>query len=163
MAPASMTGFIGDYHIAFFSAERQDSDARKKRYVTAVEITMPEGLVDGGAAGTPEMIPFIESLGYLRPYKVESQDWDPAHRFYAKDKETMAAFLTPGRVTKTAEILKIRNADVLLLFDDKRAVIRVETTDPLEEPQKIDKTVRRILSAAEGLRVRPEKKEDEEA
>ena len=67
MGPAEMSGVIGDYKISFFSAERQGVDMRTRRFVTAIEIDLAEGMVDGSCGIAPGPIQRRE-LGRRRPH-----------------------------------------------------------------------------------------------
>ena len=152
MGPAEMRGVIGDYRIAFFTAERAGPDFRSRRYMTAIELELSEGFVDGGVMGTKEMIPFMKSLDKLHGYVPRSPSWDAAHAAYVMDDAPMDTFMTPERAEALTAILNTRNADVLILFNDKQVVIRLETIDPLQDPDKIEKILKRLMTLCDKVR-----------
>lgn len=153
MGPPTLEGFLGPYRISFFTAERQGPDIRSRRYVTVVEIVFPEGLIDGAAAGTPEMIPFMETLTTLSPLKIESDKWSEKNRMYARNRDAVRMYLNPQRLDNLIELLATRNADVIILFDDNEAMIRLETSDPILDPSKADKILKRLIGHADILRI----------
>jgi len=158
MGPAEMNGVIGDYKLSFFTAERAGPDIRSRRYVTALEIDLVEGLIDGGVMGTKEMLPFMQSLDKLKPYKIEVEGWDPNHFAFAKHDAVMSAYLTKDRIDAFMNILKTKNADVLVLFNDKETVLRLETSDPMQDAAKIEKIVTRLMGLTDKLRITPEER-----
>ncbi len=159
MGPAEMSGVIGDYKLAFFTAERQDNDIRNKRYLTVVEFDLVEGLFNGGVAGTKEMLPFMQSLVKLKPYTVDLSFWDKADHFmFMQNEAASKAYLTPERLETINTILKTRNADCVVIFNDQQIVIRLETTDPMQDAEKIDKIVKRIMALCDKLRIAPEER-----
>lgn len=158
LGPASMEGEVDGYLLSFFTAERQDPDARKRRLVTVLEMQCPFGVIDGAAAGTSEMLPFMQSLTLLKSYKPEVGTWNPANRIFVSDKDSMDKYLTALRVDTMNNILSMKNADILIMFDVRQALVRIETSDPLQEPIKIEKTVAKLKDGLAKLELSAEEK-----
>ncbi len=158
MGPAEMTGVIGDYKLSFFTAERAGPDVRTRRYVTVLEIDLGEGLVDGGVTGTKEMLPFMQSLDKLHPYKIEMAEWNENHFMFVKHDDVVKSYFTSERLDVFANLLKTRNADVILIFNETQFVVRLETSDPMQDAAKIDKIVTRVLGLCDKLRITPEQR-----
>jgi hypothetical protein len=158
MGPAEMSGVIGDYKLSFFTAERSSADVRAKRFVTVIEINLVDGLIDGGTVGTKEMLAFMQSLDRLRPYPIEGEGWGKEYFAFMKYHGSAKAYLTPERIDVFNQLLKTRNADVILVFNDKELVLRLETSDPMQEAEKIDKIVKRLLGLVDKVRVTPEQR-----
>lgn len=153
MESPAVEGSIGQATVSVFSAQRQNEDERKNRMMSVVEISLPHGMIDGGAAGTSEMLPFMRTLNTLRPMDVEHERWDPTYTLMARNQDTVRGYLTPDRVEALAHILILKNADILVMFDGNQAVVRVETVDPMLQPAKLDKIIKRILADGEKLAV----------
>lgn len=160
MGPAEMDGIIGDYKLAFFTAERAGEDIRTRRYVTVVEIDLMEGLIDGGVIGTKEMVPFMQSLDKLHRYQISKQGWDENHYAFMKFDEVAKAYLTDERLDICANILKTKNADVLMIFNERELLVRLETSDPMQDAEKIDKILTRIMGLCNKLRITPEQRKE---
>lgn len=158
MGPAEMSGVIGDYKIGFFSAERQGADVRTRRFVTVVEIDLTEGMVDGAVMGTQEMLPFMQSLELIHPHTIEGHGWEKGMYTFIKNDAVVKAYLTPERLEVFANILKTRNADVLIVFHERQLVVRLETVDPIQDAEKIDKVVTRTLALMDKVRITPEQR-----
>lgn len=160
MGPPMLEGFIDKYRVSFFTAERQSADVRQRRFVTVVEISLPEGLITGAAIGTSEMVMFMESLTYLSPLAITHEKWDPSWRVFARNRDAVRLFLTPERMEHAIQILSTRNADVLIIFDDTQGVVRVETSDPILDPAKAEKVITRLIKHAGGLKISKSERED---
>lgn len=160
MGPAEINGMIGDYKLTFFTAERAGADVRTRRYVTAIEIDLMEGLVDGGALGTKEMLPYLRSLDMLHLYKTDLPGLEEGQNYmFVKNDAVIGAYLTKERMETFGQILKTKNADILILFNQKELVLRLETSDPMQDAEKMDKIVTRLLGLADKLRITPEERE----
>ncbi len=153
MGPAEMTGVIDGYKLSFFTAERQSEDMRTRRYVTVVEIDLAEGLIDGGVLGTKEMLPFMQSLDRLHRYQMDTPGWMAEHFVFVKHDEPFKAYATLDRLEVLSNILKTRNADTIIIFNDRELLIRLETSDPMQDADKIDKVVTRIIGLCNRLRI----------
>lgn len=147
----SVTGHMEGFRISFFAAERQAMDVRQRRMMTAMEITFPQGLLDGGAIGTTEMLPFLNSLSALHPLTPKSANWDSSLHFYARNDDAVQAWLTDERVAHIVGIVGTKHSDNLMIFDDQQAVIRIETRDPLSDADKMEKAAMRLIRHAKGL------------
>lgn len=159
MGPAEMNGVIGDYKLSFFTAERPGTDIRTKRYVTVMEVDLIDGFVDGAALGTKEMLNFLQGLDKLHPYKIQHSGWEEGLFCFVKYDEVIKAYLTPARIEVLLQILKTKNADILVMFNDKEAVIRMETSDPMQDAEKIDKIVKRNIALCDKMRITAEERE----
>ncbi|MFA5591762.1 MAG: hypothetical protein WC989_00410 [Micavibrio sp.] len=159
MGPAEITGNIGDYRLGFFTAEQDGGDIRTRRYVTVVEIELVEGIVNGAAMGSQEMLPFLKSLDRLHPYKIKSGKWDrEKHHAFVMYDDVAESYLTDARVEAIDAILKTRNANVLVIFNDRQLVLRLETVDPIQDAAKMDKIVTRLMGLSDKLRISDEER-----
>ncbi len=147
----TVSGHMDGFRVALFAAERQALDVRQRRMLTAMEITFPAGLIDGGAVGTTEMLPFLNSLSALHPYTPDNANWDKSLHFYARNDEAIKAWLTDERVGHIVAIVGTKNSDSLLMFDETQALIRLETRDPLTDVDKMEKAIARLIKHAKGL------------
>lgn len=158
MGPAEMSGVIGDYKLSFFTAERQAVDVRSRRFVTVAEIELSEGVVDGAVMGTQEMLPFMQSLDLIHPFTIEGHGWETGMYAFIKNDAAIKAYLTPERLEVFSGILKTRNADVFIVFHDAQLVVRLETVDPMQDPDKIEKIVRRVMGLMDKVRLTSEQR-----
>lgn len=158
MGPAEMSGVVGDYKVSFFSVERTSDDVRSRRLMTSLEIELVEPIVDGMAMGTKEMLPFMQSIGTLKPTKIENPQWDESLFAFVRNEACIKAYLTSERLDSFINLLKTRNADVIIVFNDQKLAIRLETPDPMQDTAKMDKIVIRILGLLDKVRLTPEQR-----
>lgn len=160
MGPAEMSGVIGDYKLSFFTVEKPSDNARSTRYLTAVEIELTEPVVDGGVAGTKEMLPFMQSLQGLKPFKIESPLWEEGLFAFIRYEAIGKAYFTQDRIEAAVSLLKTRNADAIIVFSGQQLVLRLETSDPMKDSAKIDKIVTRAIGLCDKLRTTPEQRKE---
>lgn len=159
MGPAEMNGVIGDYKFSFFAAERDGTDIRSRRMLTVMEVNLIDGLVDGAAMGTEKILPFLQTLDKLHPYKIEHPSWDKGLFAFARNDQNIKAYLTAERVDAICQLLKTKNADVLVLFNDREALVRMETSDPMKDTEKLEKVTKRAMALLEKLRLSAQERE----
>jgi hypothetical protein len=158
MGPAEINGVKGDYKVSFFTAERSGEDMRNRRYVTTMEVNLIDGLVDGGVMGTKEMLAFMQSLDKLRPFKIEYPAWEEGMFAFMRNDAAVRAYLTPERIEIFSQLLKTKNADVLIVFNDRELVVRMETSDPMQDAEKMDKIFKRVTGLCDRLRIAEEER-----
>ena len=147
----AMVGAIGKYQVAYYSAQKPTTDVQGQRSVTVVEIGYPQGLVDGGAAGTEVMVPFMQTMNLLHPYNPKWQEWNKDFKMMVREDSEADGFWNQKRLQALQDILSAEKADVLFLYDDREALIRYETTDPLQDPNQIKKITERFFELSNTI------------
>ena len=155
MGPAEMNGVIGDYKFSFFAAERNGDDIRTRRLMTVMEVNLIDGMVDGGVMGTQQMLPFMQSLDKLHPHKIEHASWDAGLYCFIHNDEKVKPILTSERIDTISQILKTKNADAIVIFNDREVLVRLETSDPMKDADKLDKIAKRLMGLLEKIRLTP--------
>jgi len=163
MGPAEMSGVIGDYKLSFFTAQRGGEDLRNRRLMTVMEINLIDGVVDSGAMGTQMMLVFMQGLDKLHPFKIDFAPWEEGHFVFVQNDANIKKYLTPARLDAFSQILKTKNADVLVLFNDKEVLVRLETSDPMKNAEKLNKIVARQMGLMDKLRLTKEEREEHTA
>lgn len=147
-----ISGNIGPYGFGLFSEERQTSDARGQRFNTVIELALRKGLPAPGAIGAGAMAPIIEQLtGMTQSVSITDPDWDPQWVIRTTDSKALESYLTPARRDVLKKIFRLKILAALFVFDDKDAVLRIETADPLQDAEKIEKIVRSMIAQLEIL------------
>ncbi len=150
--PCEISGTIDGLSIGMFTATQMKEDSRKNRQVTVLQLTQGTPLFDSMAIGTPEMLPFLNSLDALTVYPLEHDKWDKKHNhLFSKNKKAADVFLSEERLTILNKILKIPNSDNLILLDLNQGVFRFETNNPLHDLAKLDSLVTKLIAAIKKL------------
>lgn len=156
--PCMMEGTINDFSVSFFTAMQQKEDSRKNRQLTVVQLILSKSFIDMLAAGTQEMLPFLNSLDALTPHAIENEKWDSKHNhLFSKNKKAVENYLTDERIIILNNILKISNSDNFVILSDDQGLFRFETSNPLTDADKIDKLVTKLMINITKLR--PDKDE----
>ena len=156
--PCGVEGVLDGYDVSLFTAEQQNQDNRKNRKVTGLQINANEGFVDAIAAGTSEVRPFIKSLGGLSHHKIDDKKWNKSLTLFSRNKEAVDLFLTDERIDTIQKMLKIKNADVILLLDENEGGYRIETSNPLTDLVQLEKMVKATIARYKILSVTKEEK-----
>ncbi len=156
--PSEMNGVINGYNVSFFTAEQQDIDERKNRLLTVIQINTNEAFVDGFACVSPNMQTFLGSLAAIKPHKLKVKGWNPKNFLSSRNKGRVDVFMTEERVKILTSMLSMKNADVLVLSDETEAVIRIETSNPLQQEAQIEKLVLKLLTCIKKLKVSDEER-----
>jgi len=151
--PAEMNGVIDGYNISFFTAEQQDIDERKNRLLTVIQINVNEEFVDGFACVSPNMQTFLSSLAAIKPHKLKVKGWNPKNFISSRNKARIDLYLTDERVKVLSGMLNMKNADVLVLSDETEGIIRIETSNPLQHEEQIDKLMAKLFTCINKLKV----------
>lgn len=149
--PPNMEGIIEGYNVSFFTAVQQNPDARKNRQLTVMQVNANKSFVNGIACGTAEMLPFLRSLELLSPHEVKEGKWDKKNHIRTRNKKAVDAFLTAERVTVLNEILSMPNADIIVILDDNEGIFRFETPNPLNDANKIDIVLHKLIARIKKL------------
>jgi hypothetical protein len=148
----TLEGIIDGYNVSFFTALQQKEDSRKNRQISVMQINANCSFVDGIGAGTKEMLPFLQSLEAITPHDMKVRKWDKAHHIQSQNKSIIDAYLSEERVAILSGILKMPNADVLILLDKNEGVFRFETSNPFQDEKKIEVLVDKLIARIEKLK-----------
>lgn len=147
-----VSGNIGPYGFGLFSEERQTNDARGQRFNTVLELALRKGLPTTGAIGTAAMAPFIEQQsGMTQTVSIADPDWDPQWSIRTMDAKALEPYLTPARRDVLKKIFRMKIMAALFVFDENDAVLRIETADPLQNAEKIEKILKGMTQQLEIL------------
>ncbi len=147
LSPPQVRGIIkGDLTLTLYTEEQVTPDGRNQRYRNVVLIEAPWGIAGGGAiAAAPPLKLFISQLKLKDELALDGQNWPSGTLFRSQNKDLLAPWMTPERVKVIQALLVIKNADPLIIFDDKTLFIRLETADPLVDEVKLDKLVQKLV------------------
>ena len=154
--PCAVEGVLDGYDISLFTAEQQNADTRTNKKVTGLQVNANEGFVDGLACGTPEMRTFIKSLDGIKRHDMADKKWDKNFLISARNTDAVNLFLTDERLEAIQKMLKVNNADVILLVDSNEGVYRIETSNPLTDLDQLEKMVKATIARYKKLSVSKE-------
>lgn len=156
LSSPSLSGMIGLYGFGLYTEEQQTADTRTARFNTVLEIALRRGLPTTGAMGTPLAVPLIQSLRLEQTYVPDDKEWDPTWMARARHGAMLKAYLTPPRLEIIKKIFKMKVLSALFVFDQQDAVLRIETADPLNNKDRLEKIVKGLIQQVDGLMVHEE-------
>ena len=140
--------------INLFSQEKIDESSRGMvKYRTAMEIVFDYGFPGTGALGNIGAMRVVEVLNFGPTFHPENSDWNESHLVTASNRDFIKAYLTPKRMEKLNTFFNMPNAVVMMVFNNDDTFLRVETTDPMTEPAKIEKFFDKLVALIDDLKL----------
>ena len=153
LEPCSMEGVIDSiYQLSFFTATQVKEDSRKNRQITVLQVNVESAFTQPIAMGTTEMHLFIQSLEDTKPFKVENKSWSKDYLVRVNNSESAGSYLTDERLKILDGVLKMPNADILIILNEKEGIFRFETSNPLKDAKQIDSIVTKLIKRVEKLK-----------
>lgn len=146
-----MTGILQGRQVGFYTDAQSTNDMRGQRLVTVIEIELGKGMPVGAAIATKEYVGFLTGMKLDKTYKPAASEWDDSYIIKTDNPAALEKYLTPERVKVLHSLFSMRNITALFFFDNLDAVLRIETTDPLRNPDKMEKIIERLMKAMDIL------------
>lgn len=140
-------GTLGGFSISLFCDAQQTDDVRGRRYVSVIEIETGSGMPTGAAMGTQEMRAFIETLAFPDIVAFEHEKWLATYVVKTRDAPALKAFMTKERMDALTDVMRMTNVAVLFFFDELAGILHLETVDPLRDPERLDRIMKRLIAA----------------
>lgn len=151
MEAGIVRGTLEGFGVTLYSDAQKTDDVRGERYVSVIEVEMGSGMPTGAAIGTPEMRNFINTLTFPDIVEFNHPKWTAAHVAKTRDVQALKAFMTPARLDMLMDIFSMNRVSALLFFDEQGCVFHLETIDPLRNPEKLDRIMKRLLASLKEL------------
>jgi hypothetical protein len=151
MGPPSIEGVVDGIKINMYTGMQPTADVRGQRFLTVIEFEICKGMPTGAAIGTASMKGFIDGLVFKDSFEPKHPDWKPDFILRTRNEAALREYLTGERMRVLTNIFSMKGSSALFLFDELESVLRVETSDPLKEEQKIEKMVRRFIASCKAL------------
>ena len=147
-----VSGRIKGYHVNLFAEEQPSEDVRRRQFRTVLMVHIENGFPVSGIAGTPLYKDFIATIKLPHIYQPDYKSWNDKNVIQTKDKEALSAFMAENdRWSALSKLLNIKNADGFFIFDDKEAYFRMETAEPLDDLEFLNKRILGIIAQCEKL------------
>ena len=154
LSTPEVTGSFEDYTIGILTSEHETPDARGTRKLTAVEVALKSEMPFAGAVGSGGMVPLVQSLSFGGETHPDHGKWDVSYIARAKNKAAMEGYLSKERLDVLTSLMKVKNFWVIFIFQEEGTLLRVDTTDPLQEPEKIERLMRKLIAVAQVLELK---------
>jgi hypothetical protein len=154
-----INGTVDGYTIGVFSSEHISQDVRGSRRLTAIEVGLQSRLPFAGSVGSGGMVGLVQRQSYSDEVRPDHKSWSTAYVARAASGQALESYLNPARIEALTSLMKMKNAWVIFIFQTKDTLLRIDTPDPLDKPEKIEKAVRKMIEVAKALELESGEKE----
>lgn len=151
-APA-IKGAIFGYQVAFFPDLKATADQRGERYVTVLEFDIGQGMNTGAVIASKDFATLIANLSFSDTMKIEYPGWDDTRIVRTRDTKAFNTYMTKDRLDLLHNIMSMKNSSVLYFFDEENAILRIETSDPIKDTDRLEKIAQKVTSSLGKFRL----------
>ncbi|MDY0030032.1 MAG: hypothetical protein RBR86_08850 [Pseudobdellovibrionaceae bacterium] len=144
-------GIYRNYGLAIFSEAQMDGDSRGRKFRTIIQMELPPGMPTEGVIATQSMKEMASLLGLEHPYAPENGNWDASIYLKTQDVEKMKSYLTSQRVAALYALMTAKGLGALFIFNEKETLLRIETAEPLDQVDRLEKLINKICDTADKL------------
>ena len=91
-------------------------------------------------------------------HKPDFKGWNASVVFHTQDDKKLSKFMNEARYKTLHKLMNLKDKDTMMIVDDKEGYYRVETADPLTNPDVIKKMLDKFVKECEVLRPAKEDK-----
>jgi hypothetical protein len=155
MQAAAVEGNYKGYRIGLFSEGRVEEQRRGFiRFRTVIEVIFGESMPIRGALGNTDAAPVISYLNYGTNHIAEEQpNWDKNHIITASNHTFIKEYLTPMRMKGLNNFFNMKNTTAMFVFNEKDSFLRLETSNPMIEADKIESLINKMVHLANVLKL----------
>ena len=151
MESPDISGAFGEHKISFFTSEHLNKDARGIRKMMAIEVGLNSEMPFEGAIASGEMIPIIKNIGFGFEVRPEHKAWSRSYIATGDSKRALEAYLKDDRIQALCKLMKIQNSWVVFIFRKGQVILRIDTPNPLDSSEKLEKISALMVKIAKVL------------
>lgn len=155
MQASAVDGNYRGYRIGLFSEGKIEENRRGfVRFRTVIEVIFGENMPTRGAFGNTDANGVVQYLNYGTTYIMdEKPNWDKNYLITTEDHEFLKEYLTPTRLKGLNSFFKLNKTTTMFVFNERDSFLRLETANPLTEPERVEKLINKIVHLAEALKL----------
>lgn len=154
LGSAEVKGAYDGYTVHVFVGEHVSADARGSRKLSAIEVHLSSNMPFEAGFATGGMVKVIQGVGFKQEIKPAHAEWDKSYIAAGSSGQMLSAYLSPERMGALLSLAKIKNAWMTFLCRGQTSLLRIDTSDPLDSVEKLDKVIVRMIAAARALELR---------
>ena len=149
-----VNGVFQDYTISIFGSEHEVEDARSVRKMSAIEVMLKSKFPLKGAVGTGEMVRVIRSLAYHDEVKPTIKGWKDSFIALSENEYAMSHYLSEERLKALLPLMNAKKMMVIFIFTKTDTLLRIDTPEPLDNLEYLDKIIDGMVGIAKTLELR---------
>lgn len=151
----AMRGSLRGFMTTIFSEEQVTEEAKGRKFRTVVQMELAGGMRTQGVVTSPELRPFAAIMRLKIDVLPDLPEWNKGIVFQAGVPELLSGYLTPERVKLLNTIMSSKNIGCIFVFNETETMLRFETPDPLDDPEKVERFMTKALETARILSPSP--------
>ncbi|MCC7305262.1 MAG: hypothetical protein IT558_03270 [Alphaproteobacteria bacterium] len=148
-------GVLEGHTLGLFTGEHIVADARGSRKLTAIEITLSSVMPFEGGVASAGMVTFLKKMNMHEEILPGHPGWNNSYIAATTNRAAFESYLTKERLDALTSIMKAKNVWTIMVFREKMSLLRLDTPDPLDKVEKIERTVKKLLDVARVLELKP--------
>jgi len=156
--PPVVSGIVKGYKVTFFTDSLRTQDVRGRRFVTTIEVEIGDGMPTVAALATQDFADFLSPLRLPLSWQPPGEDWQKNYIIKTRSTDRLVRYLTKARLKVLSDLFSMKNAATLFFFDEQACILRIETPDPLRDPDRMERIAKRVYSAVDVLLLAPEER-----
>lgn len=153
MSP-EVSGVVDTMAVSLFTSDHVTQDARAARKMTAIEISLKSQMPFSGAIGSGIMVNIIQARAYKEEIRPAHPQWNTSCILRTSNTAAMEAYLTPERLEALMALMKHKTDSGIFIFEPTENLLRLDTPDPLETLDKLEKLVKKLIKIAQALELK---------
>lgn len=155
-----MDGTYQDLRLQIFSDKQLMPDGRGYQYRTVIQFILNPNMPTEGVIASRYFTPFVTNLDMPKKWplpKGMKLEEEPLAR--ATSAKRLTSFWTIERAKAIEVVANMKRCNFVFIFDEHDSFLRVETTDPLDDMNRMEKIIKKISLLAQSLAVKEEEVE----
>tara|TARA_B100000073_G_scaffold348411_1_gene367068 strand:+ start:9199 stop:9966 length:768 start_codon:yes stop_codon:yes gene_type:complete len=140
-----------------FSERQGMPDGRGVQFRTIIQFVLKPNMPTEGVIASRHFTPFVTNLALPKKWALpKDMKWKEQPLARAGVSGRLDTFLTAERLKALETVSNMQRSNFVFIFDETDAYLRVESPDPLDNLERMDKIIRKIFTVAEALTVKDE-------
>lgn len=148
MQVPDVTGSINGHKISIFESEHFTPDARGSRKMSAIEIGLNSTMPIDGAIANTGMVNFVKALEFKTEIRPKHERWHTGYVAAGDSSNALRHYLNDERLVALSKLMKSKKLFLIFIFRKNQMLLRVDTPDPLQDFEYLDKLVKAMIKVA---------------
>ncbi len=146
-----LTGAIRDYFITIMSVEQDDDDGRGRYFRSVIQFNLKNPMPVEGVIASSWLRRMAGDLKLPQESGTEMTAIGNGTIISSQESAKLSPYFTKERVQALSAMAAVKNAAIILIFNEEEAFIRFETADALDDVSRLEKLVNKVIDAAKIL------------
>ena len=145
---------LNGFEVDVFSDQPISGKFREGGSRTIFQLSLPAPLPTQGFIGSMTFKNFIDGISLSEKYVGEGATaFVPEIYNKVRNKELITPYLTKERVAALNAVLNIKNTPAILIFSPNETLLRIESADPFDRPERLEKFLTKVTEAAKIISI----------